>query len=140
MTGQQQQQQQTHNRSQSTSSSFMNSPFTQPQTPTQVHPHQSFQNAYPSSIFPQPQNFQPPPPQYQPPAQPIPLDLQSQVSTIRANENLERQSVQSEVPSTIAPHIPPKPHVRQQPSYAARQPNRIQSEPAEAQQKIQEAL
>jgi hypothetical protein len=92
MTGQQQHQQQTHNRSQSTSSSFMNSPFTQPQTPTKAHPHQSFQNAYPSSIFPQPQNFQPPPPLYQPPAQPLPLDLQSQVSTIRANENLERQS------------------------------------------------
>ena len=97
MTGQSQAQ----NRSHSSSSSFMNSPFTQtPQPSPQVHTQ--FQSAYPSSIFPQPQNFQfqqhpsqPPPPQYQPPPQPLPLDLQSQhsqVSTIRASEHLERQS------------------------------------------------
>jgi len=142
-------QSQAQNRSHSSSSSFMNSPFTQtPQPSPQVHTQ--FQSVYPSSIFPQPQNFQfqqhpsqPPPPQYQPPPQPLPLDLQSQhsqVSTIRASEHLERQSVQSEVPSTIGRHFPPKPHVRQPASQAARQPNRIQSEPAEAQQKIQEVL
>ncbi|CAG5105046.1 Oidioi.mRNA.OKI2018_I69.chr1.g1786.t1.cds [Oikopleura dioica] len=118
------------------SSMFMNSSQAPQFTNHQVHPQNSFQNAYPASIFPQPQNFhqQPPPSPYYPQQrpQPLPLELQSQqsqVSTIRANENLERQSVQSEAPSTIALHYPPKPQVRQPPpSYASRQPNRIQSQ------------